>query len=283
MRESVVYHLLFDGDIGRLTGLQLKQHLEGICNYPVEQQILTLNGQVVANDTIGYNVNLKDGSMLLLDNVARSATATAPGSASRVANESQRRSAPQQQPTTPGGSSTLFNQQQRQQQQTITRLESEIDAIRRKEDAIMRRQDELRRGGNATFTGLNNDRTYPSFAPAGLQDEVEFDVDIVEEPTKLAWQPANSTDVEEARLLQQDYVWKMEQVRFETERMNREREIARQRQELEYQSELLDRDRIDLERRTQLERQRFEGLQKQIREELAVQSRLGGVDSFTRY
>merc|ERR1712000_627701 len=63
-----------------------------------------------------------------------------------------------------------------------------------------------------------------------------------------------AADVEEQRLQQQEYIWKLEQVRFETERLNREREMKRQLMELEYEASLLDRDRVELERHTAMEK-----------------------------
>jgi hypothetical protein len=65
----------------------------------------------------------------------------------------------------------------------------------------------------------------------------------------------------------------MEQVRFETERMTREREMRRQQQELEYQAALLDRERVELERRTMLERVEFEELQGQERVDLDIEAK----------
>ena len=84
IRQSVVYHLLFDGDVGRLTGAQLKAHIQGICNMPVEQQLLTYNGQPVHNTSTGYDLNLRDGAMLVLDSVARGGSGVADGGSAVV-------------------------------------------------------------------------------------------------------------------------------------------------------------------------------------------------------
>ena len=296
VRESVVYHLLFDGDIGKLTGLQLKTHVNAICGVPVDQQILTYNGQPVNNNSTGYNLDLRNGGMLLLDYVNR---APSPAEES-IIHTTPRTSVPTQQshslphsavhpsPTrsqqvrgSPARASQVsYSQPQPARsvsnaadRRELTRLEAEIESIRRQEEDILRRQDELRRGRQTVAYGLNSDHAYPSYAVSGLHDEVDVDVEVVEESDRIVWHPTSSVDVEETRTLQQDYVWKMEQVRFETERMNRQREMRRMQQELEYQAELLDRERVELERKTHLQRNKFESLQMQVAEEMSIEAR----------
>ena len=98
------------------------------------------------------------------------------------------------------------------------------------------------------------------------------EVDVVEEGVVPPWMPRTSLDMDELAMVQADYAWKMEQVRFETERMAREREMRRQRQELEYQAALFDRQRLELERKTEIERLKFEHLQRQEQVALDVQA-----------
>lgn len=294
VRESVVYHLLFDGDIGKLTGAQLKTHINAICGVPTEQQLLTYNGLPLHNTSSGYSVDLKPGGMLLMDYVDRAGSATAPPAAvpteysqaggstpnrSRYGAQSQRspgaRSAMSAPPYNPNDDVSM---QSNAPQQDLNQLEQEIERIRRQEEDILRRQDELRRGRSAISYGSgaaggHNTSSYPSYAVTGLNDEVDVDVEVMEEDDRVAWHPTSSVDVEETRTLQQDYVWKMEQVRFETERMNRQREMRRQQQELEYAAELLDRDRVELERRTYVERVKFESTQRQMSEDMSIQAR----------
>jgi hypothetical protein len=291
VRESVVYHLLFDGDIGKLTGQQLKTHIQAICHIPPEQQLLTYNGQPVHATSTGYNLDLRNGGMLLLDYVARQpspaeeASIHVSQSRSRVPSESQprspsRRHIVQSQPQ-PASSSVMRgpsrvatgSMPRAAAREEISRLETEIENIRRQEEEILRRQDELRRGRNVVAYGLHRDSAYPSYAVSGLHDEVDYDVEVVEESEKVTWHPTSSVDVDEARTLQQDYVWKMEQVRFETERMNRWREMKRQQQELEYQAELLDRERVELERKTHMARNKFENIQRQMADEMTIEAR----------
>lgn len=323
IRENVVYHLLFDGDVGKLTGLQLKTHVTAICNIPAEQQLLTFNGQSVSNTTTGYSLGLKDGSVLMLDFVQRAPSLSeaagpsvhppislddtslmAGGSATHArsgslharapsapvpiaaAQQSHMNITPSSAATSPSRRVVQISHLPPPPSSSLNRLEAEIDAIRRQEAEILTRQDELRRGRQMLQYGLGGDQrstTYPAYAAAGVYDEVDVDVEIEEEAAKIGWEPVRSADVEETRLVQQDYVWRMEQVRFETERMDREREMRRQVQELEYQAELLDRDRIELERRTRFEKCKFDVLQRQLAEEMAIEARLSDIRPAIHY
>jgi hypothetical protein len=144
---------------------------------------------------------------------------------------------------------------------------------------------QLQRGGNASGAG-------GAYFGGGAHDALEdVVVDVVEIEDAPALAPdcgpgfvggdavalpqyrRTAADVEELRLQQQDYVWRLEQVRFETERMNREREMRRQLEDLEYEASLLDRDRVEMERATALERGRLERMQLHNKVELEIQGR----------
>lgn len=280
IREAVVYHLMFDGDVGRLTGAQLKAHIQSICGIPQEQQILTFNGLNVTNATTGYDLGFHNGAMLLLDTIARGGLAR--GSVARDELEAVRGSS----------SDASMQRQQPLPPSTVSipraavrgnRFEEQLESVRREEamrPSLARTTDPASSvgGGQRGFSRSVPANVAPVPYPApGVYDDLDLDVEVVEEQGGALWQPTNSVDVEEARLLQQDYIWKMEQVRFETERMNREREMMRQRQELDYQSELLERERIDLERKTHGERLKLSILQSTLHDEMNINARVSAL------
>jgi hypothetical protein len=278
IREAVVYHLMFDGDVGRLTGAQLKAHIQSICGIPQDQQILTFNGLNVTNATTGYDLGFHSGAMLLLDTVAR-------GGASR-------QSAAKDDLDGVRGSSndtSLMRTQQPVAAASVpraaargSRFEEQLEAVRREEALRPAVAPQHMHSAVSQSRGLSRSVPAASVAPVpypapGVYDDLDLDVEVVEETGGPLWQPTNSVDVEEARLLQQDYIWKMEQVRFETERMNREREMMRQRQELDYQSELLERERIELERKTHGERLKLSILQSTLHDEMNINARVSAL------
>jgi hypothetical protein len=250
---------MFDGDVGRLTGTQLKQHIQSICGIPAAQQILTHNGMNVADNSMGYDLGLRDGSTLLLDTISRS------GSYARGPSELRQGPPPPR----------VIHQPSASRSTQGSRYAAELDSIRR--DAEVGSQSLAREYTPA-------DRRAPAtYSAAGVYDDVDLDVEIEEESGGPMWQPTNSVDVEESRLLQQDYIWKMEQVRFETERMNREREMMRQKQELDYQAELLERERIELERKTHAERLKLALLQATLQDEMSIEARISALTEESVY
>jgi hypothetical protein len=303
IRESVVYHLMFDGDIGRLTGALLKQHIQSICGIPVDQQILTFNNFNITNETTGFDLGLHDGCTLLLDTVARTSRRS-------VAGAEDQFGAVRGSSTDPMGASTSSAANAATAPiarpsvlpPSKSRFEREMESLRRDEQ----QHPSVHRGVAAASpyaaphqqhqsyaTGLNasssiflptaNNHGLTGYPASGLYDDVDVDVEITEESGVPLWQPTNSIDVEENRLLQQDYVWKMEQVRFETERMNREREMLRQKQELDYQAELLERERIELERKTHSERLKYASLQSTLHDEMAIEAKVSAMTEESVY
>jgi hypothetical protein len=311
IRESVVYHLMFDGDIGRLTGALLKQHIQSICGIPTDQQILTFNNFNVTNETTGFDLGLHDGCTLLLDTIARTTRRNS--------------GAAEDQYGTVRGSSTEPSMQQQQQQSSAgaaasagpinrpavlppskSRFEREMESLRRDDRSASVPQRNAAAAAAATgsgygytngagshVAGLNasssiflpttTNHGLTGYPASGLYDDVDVDVEITEESGVPLWQPTNSIDVEENRLLQQDYIWKMEQVRFETERMNREREMLRQKQELDYQAELLERERIELERKTHGEKLKYASLQTTLHDEMAIEAKVSAMTEESVY
>lgn len=260
IRESAVYHLTFDGDIGRLSGHQLRAHIKSICGVPVEQQILTYNGQPITNEATGYEVGLRPGAMLILDFINRP---------SSMQNHSISRD-----PQLVRGSSE--SKPRIGLSQSSSRFEAEINNARRTEDSIIRKQDALQRY-------QQNKTSFPTYGPSGVYDDIDVEVEVEEETAIEPWAPATSVETEEARLLAQDYTWKMEQVRFETERMHREREMIRQRQELEYQSELLERERLELERKTRAEKLKLAMMHNAMQEEMSIQAQISSYHEVSPY
>jgi hypothetical protein len=57
--EGVVYHLVFEGDVQRLSGRQLRHHLAQICRIPPAEQELLVRGAVFAADVLGSAVGLQ--------------------------------------------------------------------------------------------------------------------------------------------------------------------------------------------------------------------------------
>jgi hypothetical protein len=326
--EGVVYHLTFDGDLGRLTGYQLKQHIESIAGIPPARQTLSVNGHLMANETVASSLGLRDGSVVVLETI------------SAAPQQPVLQQQPAVRSATPAAHPAPVAEQHHHQANApeaplshdetaeLRQLEEEIMEIKRREAMLARRQRELQEestrrsrrdvavvhhyhGAAPTDAEVDTrSRSRPSVVPpqrppvrgapapapasvplhrtgpstatphaAYYHDEGEsddHDIEVrVEEEASLsgAWLPSRSVDVDEMRLQQQDYVWKMEQVRFETERMTREREMRRQQQELEYQAALLDRERVELERRTMLERVEFEELQGQERVDLDIEAK----------
>ena len=281
IREAVVYHLMFDGDVGRLTGSQLKAHIQSICGIPQEQQILTFNGLNVTNETTGYDLGFHNGAMLLLDTVARSGLARQ-SVAPKDEQEAVRGSSNDNSIVHhhhPSSARELSHAASAVRPIPRSRFEEQLESVRREEaqrppPVVHNSQRDARSFSRSVPAAHTAPVPYP--AP-GVYDELDLDVEVVEETGGPLWQPTNSVDVEESRLLQQDYVWKMEQVRFETERMNREREMIRQRQDLDYQSELLERERIDLERKTHAERLKLSILQSTLHDEMNINARVSAL------
>lgn len=255
IRESAVYHLTFDGDIGRLTGYQLRAHIKSICGASIEQQILTFNGQPISNDCTGYEVGLRPGAMLILDFVNRASVSAANASTSRPRADQLVR-----------GSSEVAPSYQ------PNRFAGEVNTTRHTALESVPR-------GAGDGSSRHGHTVTPYAAPVSAYthsaaDEIDIDVEIEEEPAVEPWAPTSSVETEESRLLQQDYAWKMEQVRFETERMHREREMMRQRQELEYQSELLERERLEFERKTRAEKLKLSMMHNAMQEEMSIQAQI---------
>ena len=339
VRESIVYHLIFDGDIGRLTGQQLRAHVETVSGIPAGQQLMSFNGQPFGPNAVGFTVGLQDGCTVLLDVMQRAeeaaqrvastnadlsrqstggAVAAAPagtGQAVHFPSPPRRASPPQPSisyssvPTgsVPQAAASPSRMNNNVSVHRISRLDAEIDDIRKQEADMRRAQTDYRvattgryfpgeghslvqspavsralsrssAGHGLTHGGQHaayqQERSAYAHEVGSLRhEEADVDVEVTIEPSR-EWLPVNSQDVEVSRQQHQDYVWKMEQVRFETERMSREREMRRQQQELEYHASVLDRERAELERRTQLERLKFDALRRVTQEQLAIQSRM---------
>lgn len=259
IRESTVYHLTFDGDIGRLTGAVLKGHIKGMSGIPSEQQILTYNGQPIYNESTGYDVGLRPGSMIILDLINRPSM-----SAPRAVSTSS--AAEHQTPVPPASRQPVGTNATPAQQGGETHFQRELKEMREMEDEVQRAQDKLSRYHQERAIAA------PQYAASGPNDDIEVEVEI--EDQEGEYMPYTSADVEESRLLQQDFVWRMEQVRFETERMHREREMRRQQQELEYQAEVLERERIVLERKTMAEKMKLSMMQNAMQDEMSIHARI---------
>eukprot|EP00388_Colpodella_angusta_P025954 GDKK01004106.1.p1 GENE.GDKK01004106.1~~GDKK01004106.1.p1 ORF type:complete len:205 (-),score=21.48 GDKK01004106.1:115-729(-) len=160
--------------------------------------------------------------------------------------------------------------------QSSSRFDAEVNNARRTEDSIIRKQDALQRYQQAKTS-------FPAYGPSGAYDDIEVEVEVEEETAIEPWAAATSVETEEARLLAQDYTWKMEQVRFETERMHREREMTRQRQELEYQSELLERERLELERKTRAEKLKLAMMHNAMQEDMSIQAQISSYHELSPY
>lgn len=59
MAEGVVYHLVFEGDVRRLSGRQLRHHLAHICHIPPAEQQLFVRGERFTADMLGAAVGLQ--------------------------------------------------------------------------------------------------------------------------------------------------------------------------------------------------------------------------------
>ncbi|CUE74232.1 ubiquitin-like protein, putative [Bodo saltans] len=233
IRESVVYHLMFDGDIGRLTGALLKQHIQSICGIPTDQQILTFNNFNVTNETTGFDLGLHDGCTLLLDTIARTTrrnSAAAEDAFGTVRGSSTEPSSTQQPASSgPVGRPAVLPPSK-------SRFEREMESLRRDDprSASVQRNAAAAGGGygytnnggasqhvaglnasSSIFLPTTTNHGLAGYPASGLYDDVDVDVEITEESGVPLWQPTNSIDVEENRLLQQDYIWKMEQVRLD--------------------------------------------------------------------
>lgn len=197
-----VIRLVFEGSLRRLTGAQLRRHVEDICSVPAAQQRLTFNGRPVGDACTGAAIGLHDDAVLELR-------------AAGDDDDGRKYS---------GGASTSS-------------------------------QDDGRRGPvRFSIEEENMDELHAALMPP-------FDIDM-----------------EESRLMEREYTWLMDQMRFETERMNRERELIRQRQELECEANMLERERCILGRRTLQERRKLFEVQQWIREEMTLEARLLNVD-----
>ena len=258
IRESTVYHLTFDGDIGRLTGVVLKGHIKGMSGIPAEQQILTYNGQPIYNDSTGYDIGLRAGSMIILDLVNRPSM-----SAPREASAPSEHQTPAPAASHPVGTNVTPAQTQE------SHFQRELKEMRAMEEDVLRAQDKLAQHHRERAVAA------PQYTTSGPNDDIEVEVEV--EDQEGEYMPYSSADVEESRLLHQDFVWRMEQVRFETERMHREREMRRQQQELEYQAEVLERERIVLERKTMAEKMKLSMMQSAMQDEMSIHARLGNV------
>jgi len=361
---------MFDGDIGRLTGLVLKQHVQQIASIPPAAQQLTFQNMPIHDTTTGYELGLHDGCTILLAVADAGGVVAAASSGVGENDEGYRHLQPVRTPSDAAAaaaagtgrfhapytnSSRSGSAAGRFQEEDVavgggrgvapphrlpnkSRLDYELETIQRQQQQQHQKSanaapfysstpmasssstfqsfytaggtgagvpprrggahehpatpslgiNESHRGGDvssssaAAFphrhrealvgTPTTTALVYPN---SGLYDDVDVDVEIIEESGAPLWHPtSNSIDGEEQRLLQQDYIWKMEQVRFETERMNREREMLRQKQELDYQAELLERERIELERRTHSEKLKLQLLQATLHDEMAIEAKV---------
>lgn len=319
VQSSLMYHLMFEGDIGALTGAQLRQHVEGVSGVPADRQILSIQGRSIGSMTTGHDVDLKNGSTVMLEVVGNAPNssyqqqqqqqlqqqAQSPSSPPRpAANHSAPRpyydQQYQQQP-----SSNQYYPPLQQQQQQIRNVSPDSSAIYGRPAMPASRvplgtnssrhpADDMPPLPPQPYATVGRNSSYQRTAAVprrggyGDPDDVDVIVDIVEESDAPAAVPEvgpgfvggdqvaisqfrrTAADVEEMRLQQQEYTWKLEQVRFETERLNREREMKRQLMELEYEATLLDRDRIDLERHTAMEKQKLSQVGAQNRLELDI-------------
>nr|CAJ2475922.1 unnamed protein product [Leishmania braziliensis] len=68
---GVIYHLVFEGDVQRLSGKQLRHHLARISHIPPEEQQLFVHGQLFAPNTIGAAVGLHAEDVLDLVQIAK--------------------------------------------------------------------------------------------------------------------------------------------------------------------------------------------------------------------
>ncbi|RNF01242.1 hypothetical protein TraAM80_07143 [Trypanosoma rangeli] len=130
-------------------------------------------------------------------------------------------------------------------------------------------------GGPRPAKGVHSAELFERVLPANALEPMAIDIeeDAIDS-LSVAMKPLHTADLEYMRLEQREYVWMMEQMRFETERMNRERELLRQRQELEHEAEVLEREQCILGRRTLQERRKLAELQQWVREELEMEARL---------
>ncbi|EKF26618.1 hypothetical protein MOQ_009682 [Trypanosoma cruzi marinkellei] len=278
---NVVYHLVFEGNIRKLTGAQLRLHLEAICLIPAEQQVLTFNGVPVEYKSTGASLGLHNKAVLELHTTGE---ANQIPSLRRGDWGDRRRNGRQTHPVEEhlnqsdrievshglNTSTTTASQwtpapRSRQQKAEKERAEARPCYPNNKHDS----------GGLHATTGTC--AVAPVEQTPSAQTLSPMDVIIEEDEIdglETAMLPFYDADVEDARLTQREYVWMMEQMRFETERMNRERELLRQRQELEHEAEILERERCIVKRRTLQERRKLVELQQWVCEEMAMEARI---------
>ncbi|KEG08596.1 hypothetical protein DQ04_06841040 [Trypanosoma grayi] len=272
--SGVLYHLVFDGSLRRLTGAQLRRHLESICLVPGEQLRLTFNGVPVEDASTGAALGLHDKALLEMRVAVEEGRMPPsqrlagsrwndnkqhPNNTDEHLNHSGTPSATQQ--TSPPQLREEQHHQQQEQQRQHQRWH-------------------IPNGRDGPHSGVQEHAT-ASLALNSRRARQEGDVTIEEdaiEDVDTAMMPLHYADIEDAQLEYKDYIWMMEQMRFETERMNRERELLRQRQELEYEAEILERERSIVGRRTLQERRRLLELQRWIREEMAMEARVLNIE-----
>ncbi|ESS66006.1 hypothetical protein TCDM_05485 [Trypanosoma cruzi Dm28c] len=278
---DVVYHLVFEGNIRKLTGAQLRLHLEAICLIPAEQQVLTFNGVPVENTSTGASLGLHNKAVLELHTA---------GEASRIPSSrrgewgDRRRGGRQTHPA-----EEHLNQSDRIEVShglnTSATTASQCTPVPR---TRQQRADRERAGERQRYPCDKHDCGGPraatgtcAVAPLERTPSVQTlsPVDVIIEEDAIdglgtAMIPFYDADVEDARLEQREYVWMMEQMRFETERMNRERELLRQREELEHEAEILERERCIVKRRTLQERRKLVELHQWVCEEMAMEAQI---------
>ncbi|GET89853.1 hypothetical protein, conserved [Leishmania tarentolae] len=67
---GLLYHLVFEGDVQRLSGRQLRHHLARISHVPATEQQLFVHGQLFAPDAVGASVGLREEDVVDLVQVA---------------------------------------------------------------------------------------------------------------------------------------------------------------------------------------------------------------------
>ncbi|ESL10620.1 hypothetical protein TRSC58_01644 [Trypanosoma rangeli SC58] len=282
--SGVVYHLVFEGNLRKLTGAQLRLHLEGICLIPAEQQRLTFNGIPVENTSTGASLGLHDRALLELHiaGAARQVPPLQSGGRSDVrrgeryahsAEEHLNHSERSEQPRGPNKSATTVLQRTPTPSAMRSKIEYVNDNVRHPQQSYAYGGNDYR--GTRPAKGVHSAALFERVLPANTLEPMDIDVeeDAIDS-LSIAMKPLHGADLEDIRLEQREYVWMMEQMRFETERMNRERELLRQRQELEHEAEVLEREQCILGRHTLQERRKLAELRQWVSEELEMEARL---------
>ncbi|RNF27085.1 uncharacterized protein Tco025E_00743 [Trypanosoma conorhini] len=275
--SGVVYHLIFEGNLRRLTGAQLRLHLEGICLVPAERQRLTFNGVPVDNESTGASLGLHDRALLELHTAPRGGPGDVLLRGAQYAHPAEEHLNHSERSEQPHGLSTPTTTTASQRTPTPRAMQRDVEdasaEVRHPRWRYAYGKDDC--GGPRLARNVCAAAPLLGAPPAQTLEPVDA---VIEEDAieglSAAMMPLHDADIEDARLEQMEYVWMMEQMRFETERMNRERDLLRQRQELEYEAEILEREQCIVGRRTLQERRKLAELQQWVREEMAVEARL---------